>query len=223
MGVARARRALQTRSAPGGSGGLWGLRRYDSGVSGLPPTVVGALIAGGAAVVGFGASALNTRASLRANRQIARDVRLWDKRSALYEEVLESLDGHLFGDRGELVEVMQEIVRYVSPVHLCASEPVMRAFDISCYAMWAEVNPSSSFRVGDLRDLASHPRVDPSVAKAVTALREAIRTEIQGDFSGRIWWRRRVNRLRHRRAMSRLAVHQPQTDAHHSAGAQSES
>jgi hypothetical protein len=54
-------------------------------MSGISSTVTGALIAGGAALIGFGASAWNTRATVRANRQIARDERLWDKKTALYE------------------------------------------------------------------------------------------------------------------------------------------
>jgi hypothetical protein len=85
-----------TRSAPGGSGGLWGLRRYDSGMSGSTSGVTTALIAGGfavgGAVIGFCGSAWNMRASLRASREAAHDQRLWDRRSAIYEEVLRTLD-----------------------------------------------------------------------------------------------------------------------------------
>ena len=73
-----------TRSAQGGSGGLWGLRRYASG---MDPTVTGALIAGGAALIGFGASAFTTRVTVRANRQIARDERFWGKKTQLYETI----------------------------------------------------------------------------------------------------------------------------------------
>jgi hypothetical protein len=56
-------------------------------MTGLDPTVTGVLVAGGAAIIGFGASALNTGATLRANRQAGRDERLWAKKTALYGEL----------------------------------------------------------------------------------------------------------------------------------------
>src|SRR5215469_8003815 len=55
-------------------------------MSGLPGTVVGALIAGGFAIIGGGLTALNTRATLRANRQASQDQRYWEKKTELYEE-----------------------------------------------------------------------------------------------------------------------------------------
>ena len=60
--------------------------------SGLAPTVKGALIAGGAAVIGFVASARNTRATARASRLAVQEQRLWEKRSGLYEEILVRFD-----------------------------------------------------------------------------------------------------------------------------------
>jgi hypothetical protein len=57
----------------------------------MDPTIAGALLGVGAAIVGFGASAWQTRATLRANRQAAQDQRLWEKRSTLYERMLASL------------------------------------------------------------------------------------------------------------------------------------
>jgi hypothetical protein len=61
-------------------------------MSGLPPIVIGALIAGGFAIVGGGMAAMNTRATLRANRDVERDRRLWEKKSALYEELYAAAD-----------------------------------------------------------------------------------------------------------------------------------
>jgi len=55
----------------------------------MDPTVAGALIGGGAALIGFGASAWQNAVMLRANRQAARDQRLWEKRTALYEALIE--------------------------------------------------------------------------------------------------------------------------------------
>jgi hypothetical protein len=66
------------------------LHHYDAAMSGLPPTVVGALIAGGAALVGFGASTWNTRLQLRSNRRQVRDQLLWEKKTELYEATIEA-------------------------------------------------------------------------------------------------------------------------------------
>jgi hypothetical protein len=64
---------------------LRGLPGYDAAVAELDPTITGALIAGGAAIIGFAASGWSTRATVRAGRDVARDQRLWLKKSALYE------------------------------------------------------------------------------------------------------------------------------------------
>jgi hypothetical protein len=48
-------------------------------VAELDPTITGALIAGGAAIIGFAASGWSTRATLRAGRDVARDQRLWQR------------------------------------------------------------------------------------------------------------------------------------------------
>jgi hypothetical protein len=53
----------------------------------MDPTVTGALIAGGAALIGFGGSALTSQATLRVNRKMQRDQLLWDKQTALYEAI----------------------------------------------------------------------------------------------------------------------------------------
>jgi hypothetical protein len=78
-------RSLAIPSAPGGTGGLWGERRYDSGMN---PTVTGALIAGGAALVGFAASVWQNSRTIRASNRSAREQRLWDRKAALYEEII---------------------------------------------------------------------------------------------------------------------------------------
>src|SRR5215469_8831708 len=57
------------------------------GMSGLPGYVTGALIAGGFAIIGGGLTALNTRATLRVNQQESREQRLWEKKTALYEDL----------------------------------------------------------------------------------------------------------------------------------------
>ena len=54
----------------------------------MDPTISGALVGVAAGSIGFAAAAWQTRATLRANREAARDQRLWEKRSALYEALL---------------------------------------------------------------------------------------------------------------------------------------
>lgn len=65
-------------------------------MSGLNPTVTGALIAGGFAVIAGALAAMNTRATMRAtmraNRDEDRSQRYWEKKTALYEELYEAMD-----------------------------------------------------------------------------------------------------------------------------------
>ncbi len=56
--------------------------------SGMDPTIAGALIGGGFAVIGFAASAWQNSPTLRATQRAAREQRLWEKRTTLYEELL---------------------------------------------------------------------------------------------------------------------------------------
>jgi hypothetical protein len=62
-------------------------------MSGLKPTVTGALITSGFAVVGCGASAVTTAATLRTSRTAAQDQRLWEKRASFYEELVAAAKG----------------------------------------------------------------------------------------------------------------------------------
>lgn len=64
------------------------IRRYHSG---MDAAIAGALIGGGAAVIGFGASAWQSVVSQRAQRTAAVEQRLWEKRSGVYERVLDAL------------------------------------------------------------------------------------------------------------------------------------
>ncbi|HKR70124.1 MAG TPA: hypothetical protein VJT16_14885 [Streptosporangiaceae bacterium] len=54
----------------------------------MDPAIAGTLIGGGFALIGVGASIWATSRTLKANREMAQDERLWEKRSALYEEIL---------------------------------------------------------------------------------------------------------------------------------------
>jgi hypothetical protein len=62
----------------------------------MDPTVTGALIAGGAALIGFAASGWQNNRTIRANLQSARDERFWDKKTELYESIIALLNA---GDR----------------------------------------------------------------------------------------------------------------------------
>ena len=53
----------------------------------MNPTVTGALIAGGAALVGFAASAWQNSRTISASNKVAREQRLWDRKAAVYEEI----------------------------------------------------------------------------------------------------------------------------------------
>ena len=53
----------------------------------MNPTVTGALIAGGAALVGFAASGWQNSRTIRASNRSAREQRLWDRKAAVYEEI----------------------------------------------------------------------------------------------------------------------------------------
>jgi hypothetical protein len=110
------------------------LRRYDSGMN---PTVLGALIAGGAALIGYGASALNTRATVRASRQTARDERFWDKKTELYEAIiamLKAADIALYDvplrrpNRDSLRALRRSLDERDSAIRLYASQDVAQEF-----------------------------------------------------------------------------------------------
>ena len=57
----------------------------------MDPTVTGALIAGGAALVGFAASGWQNSMTIRASNRTSREQRLWDRKAALYEEIFARL------------------------------------------------------------------------------------------------------------------------------------
>ena len=73
-------------------------------MSGSVSGVVTALIAGGFAVVGFGASSWQNSRTIRANRIMAQEQRIWDRKAALYESIyaqvaaLDALEGPASAD-----------------------------------------------------------------------------------------------------------------------------
>ena len=165
------RAGLATRSAPGGTGGLWSVRRYHAGMSGLTATAQGALIAGGAAVIGFAASAWNTSRTVRAARTAARDQRLWEKRSALYEDLVARLFAFdaKEGDRQQAGEYRAALMELDTAAQIYASRQVRASFD--------EVN----YWLGLISLGASHQtRKRLQVDELRRSIRDLIRAEVQG-------------------------------------------
>jgi hypothetical protein len=107
------------------------VRRYDSGMN---PTVTGALIAGAAALIGFGASALTNGATLRANRRLARDQMFWQKKTELYEVIGSELQfdfPDLMTDSGHeaIKAFLGRLDELTSRVKLYAGEGVQDTYD----------------------------------------------------------------------------------------------
>jgi hypothetical protein len=98
----------------------------------MNPTVTGALIGGGAAIVGFVASAWNTARTVRSNREAAREQRLWDKRSALYEALLRDVESlrNRPGNLSTPAQDMSASLQASAPlVHAYASDVVLNRYD----------------------------------------------------------------------------------------------
>jgi hypothetical protein len=95
----------------------------------MDPTIAGALIAGGAAVIGFGASAWQNASTVRSSRQAARDQRLWEKKSALYETLLDvAMHTRTSEDIPQVQEDVAALSRQMSQVWAYASNEVLGRF-----------------------------------------------------------------------------------------------
>jgi len=103
-------------------------------MSGLNPLFT-SLIGLGGAVIGFGASAVTTAVTVRANRNAARDDRLWDKRAPLYEQLLAPLElVHYFeagigADAAAYASAVEDLKRHKPQVFAYAHEQVYRALE----------------------------------------------------------------------------------------------
>jgi len=148
------------------------IARYHADMGGLPPTVVGALIAGGAALIGFGASAWNTSRTVRASRAAVRDQRLWEKRSAVYEDIAAAMF-ILTSNREDPERVDKfdrDLTGLVVAVQMYASEQVRD--DFNELLGWVQ-------RIRTEKDLD-----DPSrdmFTSQLSRTYETIRGEVQGD------------------------------------------
>jgi hypothetical protein len=168
------------------------LRRYDSG---MDPTVTGALIGGGAALIGFGASALSNQATLRVNRKMQRDQLLWDKKTALYEAIDAALiSGELFFS----VPLEMEIRASLNE-SLTATDQLRPAYRL--YASPDVRGKVTNYR-NHIRDLlATDGHSGPTISyRLVRPVHAAMRDDVQGTNKRQVL-RRRVAamlvRIRH--------------------------
>jgi hypothetical protein len=155
-------------------------RRYDAGMRGLDPTVTGALIAGGAALIGFGASALSNQATLRVNRKMQRDQLLWDKKTALYE----AIDAALISGDLHVPAPLPSEIRAKLNESLTATDQLRPAYRL--YASPDVRREVTNYR-NVIRDLLSaDERYDPSVMisyRLIRGVHEAMRDDVQGNES----------------------------------------
>src|SRR5215472_10408937 len=142
----------------------------------MDPTITGALIAGGAALVGFGASAWQTRITVRANRRDVRDQLLWAKRTELYESLLEATEAPDLAEHLSIRDWSPRLRTTLEPrqdaVYLYASDVVYAANN----RLWKAI-------VGMRQATTDPPNLSPQeeeLAAAVRALKGLIRSEVQG-------------------------------------------
>jgi hypothetical protein len=153
-------------------------RRYHFGMAGqlIDPTIAGALIAGGAALVGFAASAWTNARNVRAHQEAAREQRKWEtdqrlreKRSALYETVLVPLmkmNPDSPGGRSltDLHEIAHELEALMAQTCAYASDEVMTEFmeAIPCiFAVTDGSDPADLWSAGAILDhLAARIRAE---------------------------------------------------------------
>lgn len=156
------------------------LCRYDAAVDAyaLNPTVEGALIGSGAALIAVILTTLGTFATLRANRVATRDERLWERRTALYEELIEIA----LGDPGPS-SVKELLIAQDSKIFAYASDSVL-----TWYTRVHDVNERDAPSDPEVSDIVrtSVAQQDPNeyIDRAmVMRLVTVIRDELQGRRS----------------------------------------
>jgi hypothetical protein len=165
----------------------------------LNATVTGAFIAGGFAVVGFGASAIATAATLRANRIAAQDQRLWEKRAPMYEQIIGAAKSVAdSANGGEFTGTFNVAQATGAAQYDPSAVQVLRDHE-------AQVWTYSSFSVSVghavlLRRLMPVPSAAQEVFEAATSLIDLVRTELQPDTPQRVRRLRRVRDWLDRRA-----------------------
>src|SRR5262249_27784862 len=135
--------------------------------SAMDPAIAGALIGGGFALVGVGASIWATNRTLRANRELAREERLWEKRSALYEQLLTVIPAT--AARDQLTEIFSGLLRLGPAVRAYASDAVAEQWRLTAFTLAPTGEPQA-------RD------IDPFVVARdnLGALVQLVREDLQG-------------------------------------------
>ena len=190
--------------------------RYDARMSGLPAVVWGSIIAGGAALIGYGASALTTRATVRASRQAAQDQRLWEKRSVLYEAVMRIVSDFQphTATRKQFLNVNKELYGQRPAMMLYAPDLVQQAF----WSVWTHFEDWAT--PGGRLDVDNNePRVEATARNEATNLlnqleytlqKEIQETKVQGTHwrlaPRRSWWSVRGDDDRPPTRLGRLAA-----------------
>jgi len=171
-------------------------------MSGLDSTVTGALVAGGFAVVGFSASALTTTSTLRANRNAARDQRLWEKREPLYEQLVGAAMSVQDSANAGRASSARKSSDLLLPPGLLSKNAV---YDPSAVQVLRDRGPQvyayASRDVSHAHDmllqsLVPVPAVDSKVAEAAQSLMDQVRGEFQPSEIQResLYWR--IRRIR---------------------------
>jgi len=148
----------------------------------MDPTIAGALIGGGAALVGFGASAWQNRAILRANHEAARNQRLWEKRSALYEAALE-ITGRL--ESKDSIDGVQEAQRAITDWNLRYPQMTAYASDLVLRLYLELLNDGKAVMETGTRVLTGSESADAldaplaRVTEDFAFLEECMRAELQ--------------------------------------------
>ena len=172
----------------------------------MNPTVTGAVIAGGAALVGFAASAWQNSRTISASDKVAREQRLWDRKAAVYEEIfariraLEDVES-----AADLDEVIESLRGLRAGLLLYAPDPVADRFSKFIYDVRAPIQPLETIDER-LRDVE---------AGTASLLMDALRADVQQrprtrtaanalSYRLRLLKRRFVETPLHRRRTARL-------------------
>ena len=172
----------------------------------MNPTVTGAVIAGGAALVGFAASGWKNSRTIRASDKVAREQRLWDRKAAVYEEIfariraLEDVES-----AADLDEVIESLRGLRAGLLLYAPDPVADRFSKFIYDVRAPIQPLETIDER-LRDVESG---------TASLLMDALRADVQQrprtrtaanalSYRLRLLKRRFVETPLHRRRTARL-------------------
>jgi hypothetical protein len=172
----------------------------------MNPTVTGAVIAGGAALVGFAASGWKNSRTIRASDKVAREQRLWDRKAAVYEEIfariraLEDVES-----AADLDEVIESLRGLRAGLLLYAPDPVADRFSKFIYDVRAPIQPLETIDER-LRDVE---------AGTASLLMDALRADVQQrprtrtaanalSYRLRLLKRRFVETPLHRRRTARL-------------------